>query len=196
MTPSRCWLIDEIVRKGKRDKILWNCLHFCLKCVVITQSASHVTQQEIVGHWRKYTVHLCERCPSVLVLHVSSLRQRWLGGNLWLSRHFNSALYSQKTTLPCSVFFKGCHYSLLLRYGLKVAVVTYGINYTFTFLIKLVLLGASVSAFHDMTPHWYCNETLVSHIWSGLTHREGWAVHRHLSVRVNNTGELRPQSDV
>lgn len=48
------------------------------------------------------------------------------------------------TTLQRQLCFKGCHYSLLLRYGLKAAVLRYGTNHTFSFLIKLVLLEALV----------------------------------------------------
>lgn len=85
------------------------------------------------------------------------------------------------TTLQRQLCFKGCHYSLLLRFGLKAAVLRYGTNHTFSFLIKLVLLEALV-----LVPFttWRCDETVVSHIWSGLTLREGWAVHRHLNLSV------------
>lgn len=48
------------------------------------------------------------------------------------------------TTLQRQLCFKGCHYSLLLRFGLKAAVLRYGTNHTFSFLIKLVLLEAQV----------------------------------------------------
>lgn len=127
----------KIVRKWKRDKIFWNRLHFCLKFVVITQSASQVTQQETLatgGNTKCTCLSAVPQCSFFTSLLYASV---CLGG-------IYEFHYTSKTTLLRYIFFKGCHYSLLLRYGLKAAVLRYGKNHTFSFLIKLVLLEALV----------------------------------------------------
>lgn len=154
-------------------------LHFCLKFVVITQSASQVTQQETLatgGNTKCTCLSAVPQCSFFTSLLYASV---CLGG-------IYEFHYTSKTTLLRYNFFYRLSLLIIIEIRFKSSCFKIRQKSHLFFSDQACLAGGtSVGAFHGMTPHWCCDETGVSHTLSGLTLREGWAVHRHLNLSVN-----------